>query len=532
MESPEPRGSQVGQSSFADDLARSQLVKFALVGTSGYVVNVAVYTAVLRLVGVHYELAAFLAFLTAVGNNYVLNRRWTFAPSGRAIRSEASRFLVVSLLGFALNASLLALFVGAGIKEVPAQILALIAAASMNFVLNRQWTFRPRPQSARLQSPRRRRSEKSLLEGAGLRRAAERLWAPGVLAVFPALVTVLFLLSAHRSGVLAADFDRSVWQAGRDVLAGDSPYGIPSHEHPLLSDRALYPPIFIFTTLPFALLPHALGVVLWDIALGFALAAGMWLLGVRDWRCYGIVALSWPVVLGLVFGNLSLALVGGVGLLWRYRNDVARAALIAAVLVAAKLFLWPLIAWLFVTRRIQAASLAVAATLVAVFVPWALIGFAGLRHYPELLSIHSDVWGTRSLSLFALGRSVGLGSAAAQALALATALGLLALAAVLARREEGERRALAFALGAALASSPIVWQHYLVLLIVLVALIQPTLGWLWAFFPAFWLVLLQPAGDQVSNGWQRLVVIALSSALMVLASRARVPAGRMHTERA
>jgi putative flippase GtrA len=143
VEAPHASGSSVGLNAPIRKLGRSQLVRFGLVGASGYVINLAVYTASLTLAGVHYELAAFLAFSAAVGNNYVLNRRWTFARTGRAVPHEAARFLAVSFVGFALNASVLWLFVESGAEKVPAQVLAVLAAAIANFVLNRTWTFAP-----------------------------------------------------------------------------------------------------------------------------------------------------------------------------------------------------------------------------------------------------------------------------------------------------------------------------------------------------------------------------------------------------
>ncbi len=44
--------------------------KFALVGASGYAVNLAVYAALLRGAGLHYLLAAACSFVVAVTNNY------------------------------------------------------------------------------------------------------------------------------------------------------------------------------------------------------------------------------------------------------------------------------------------------------------------------------------------------------------------------------------------------------------------------------------------------------------------------------
>ena len=55
-----------------------QLAKFGAVGASGYVVNLAVFTALLVGADVHYLLAAIGSFLVAVTNNYLWNRHWTF----------------------------------------------------------------------------------------------------------------------------------------------------------------------------------------------------------------------------------------------------------------------------------------------------------------------------------------------------------------------------------------------------------------------------------------------------------------------
>src|SRR3954470_16525991 len=55
-----------------------QLVKFSAVGASGYVVNLAVYGTLVKAFGVHYILAAVLAFCVAVTNNFLWNRHWTF----------------------------------------------------------------------------------------------------------------------------------------------------------------------------------------------------------------------------------------------------------------------------------------------------------------------------------------------------------------------------------------------------------------------------------------------------------------------
>src|SRR5437762_7954098 len=55
-----------------------QLVRFGIVGTIGFAVNLAVYALLVHGLGVDYRLAAVLAWLIAVINNFMLNRHWTF----------------------------------------------------------------------------------------------------------------------------------------------------------------------------------------------------------------------------------------------------------------------------------------------------------------------------------------------------------------------------------------------------------------------------------------------------------------------
>src|SRR5438046_130563 len=81
-----------------------------------------------------------------------------------------------------------------------------------------------------------------------------------------------------------------------------------------------------------------------------------------------------------------LWVVVGLAVVWRYRDRRAVAALVPGLVVALKIFFWPLLIWLVATRRYRTAAFAALASVVLVVVPWAGIGFAGLRGYPHLLS--------------------------------------------------------------------------------------------------------------------------------------------------
>lgn len=122
-----------------------QLVQFGLVGGVGFAVNLAVYALFVHPVGVDYHVASAAAWLVAVVNNFILNRHWTFdARDGRA-HFQALRFLVVSLLAFAVSQLLLTLLVETGgMAKVPAQAVAVAGSTPLNFLGNKLWSFRSR----------------------------------------------------------------------------------------------------------------------------------------------------------------------------------------------------------------------------------------------------------------------------------------------------------------------------------------------------------------------------------------------------
>ena len=120
-----------------------QLVRFGLVGASGYVVNLIVFAIANQALGVHHLAAAVLAFCVAVSNNFILNRHWTFRAGGGQAGPQAARFLTVSVAGLVINLLVLWLLVDVlDLAEVPGQALAVAIAMPFNFLGNRLWTFR------------------------------------------------------------------------------------------------------------------------------------------------------------------------------------------------------------------------------------------------------------------------------------------------------------------------------------------------------------------------------------------------------
>ena len=121
-----------------------QLAKFCVVGGSGYIINLAVYTALLKWAGLHYLGAAVVSFLVAISNNYWWNRHWTFRGQRGDFAYQGMRFAVVSAVALGANLGVLRILVALGVGKVIGQAIAIVAVTPLNFVGNKLWSFRAR----------------------------------------------------------------------------------------------------------------------------------------------------------------------------------------------------------------------------------------------------------------------------------------------------------------------------------------------------------------------------------------------------
>lgn len=119
-----------------------QLLKFGLVGGSGYLINLGVFAVLAGSLGIHHSAAAVGAFCVAVTNNFLWNRHWTFAPGDGPARFQAARFFAVSLASLGLNLVVLEALVASGaVGQLTAQAIAVAVAMPFNFLGNKLWTF-------------------------------------------------------------------------------------------------------------------------------------------------------------------------------------------------------------------------------------------------------------------------------------------------------------------------------------------------------------------------------------------------------
>jgi hypothetical protein len=325
------------------------------------------------------------------------------------------------------------------------------------------------------------------------------------LGLVPALLLVAFAAAGVLPGVRETTDFRVFYIAAGAVAHGRSPYpeqvalltwaGGAQHAY-------AYPPLFAALTAPFTLLSYHAAAVVWVLLSSAAVGLALWLLGVRDWRCYGAVFL-WPSTLTAIsIGTVSALLLLGVAAVWRLRDRWRAAGAVAALVVVTKLFLWPIVPWLWLTGRRKAAACAVVTAAVASVFAWWWIGFAGLRSYSTLLARLTTVEAPFGFApAWHVAGYVGLTIAAT------------VCAAVGFRLRFREQALLRVAALTALLLTPILWLHYLVLLVVA---LPRRFSWLWLVPALLWIT---PQQGAYGSTWRVALVASVVAMVGLLAGR-------------
>jgi hypothetical protein len=345
-------------------------------------------------------------------------------------------------------------------------------------------------------------------------------WEIVSFAWVPAVVLGFGLWYALRASGTVGDFP-IFRAASKAVLHGQSPYVAADPSALANFDKFVYPPAAAFLLSPLAIVPLGLGKILIFVLGVIAVLVALNLLGVRDWRCYGVAVVSAPVVNSLAIGALSPFLLLGAALTWRYRDRPAVAGSAASVTAVVKLFLWPLGLWLLVTKRWRAAAVFVCVSVVAVVAGWAAIGFAGFRTYPHLLRVLSDLEAGVSYSPIAL---LHVSNSGAAALSVVLVIAVVVAVVLAARGDDGDRRSFTIAVIGSLVATPVLWLHYFGLLLVPIALYRPRLSGLWFVPLVLWVTPETHSGGAVWKIGVALVVVAFVAA-RVLSANVRAEPG-------
>ena len=327
-----------------------------------------------------------------------------------------------------------------------------------------------------------RRGDPRLERATALKRAADQLCFIGT----PAMITTIIVYATLFRHWIPYDFHWSYYPAAVRFLSGGSPYGA-SHVAVVHGRAFVYPALAALLFAPFGLLGSTPAGELYMLLCFLMVPASLWAMKVRDWRLYGAALVWLPVVIGWQGGNVSVPVTLLVALAWRYRDRPAVAALIVAVAISFKPFVWPLWLFLIATRRFRAAALAVGWGVVVNLLAWAVLGFGAIRTYLRLSGeVTHSLW-RGGYSALALAHHLGLGLAGAGLILLTGSALIAELLVHQGLRRQRDEAAMVLAVLLMLFASPLVWSHYFVLLLVPLAIMRPRLSAVWVLPGLMWM---------------------------------------------
>ncbi|MBA2719592.1 MAG: DUF2029 domain-containing protein [Chloroflexi bacterium] len=330
--------------------------------------------------------------------------------------------------------------------------------------------------------------------GPGATTAAAALRVAAILSIV--VVPGVVILSAVGAGTFGYDF-LAYHQAVERVVAGDRLYD-PSVQITGGFGLFYYPPPFVLLLLPLGLLPSAIASNLWLGTSAVMLLAGIAILPVRPtvrWAILLLAGLSWPVAYALKLGQVGplLLLLFAVG--WRWRDRPIVFGLAGAIGTIVKIQPGIVLAWAVLTRRWTAVVVAAALLVLASVIATVVAGGPSIwADYLTLLRIVSDPITTpHNFTPGAVAYQMGAPVGIAAGIQVVSSVAAVAAVVVAALRMPADV-SLLVAIVASQLLSPVLWDHYALLLLLPVAWLLERGHW-WAIaIPLSTSVLMLPVG--------------------------------------
>lgn len=121
----------------------TQFFKFGVVGFTGLIIDFSATWVCKEKIRLNKYVANGFGFLFGVTNNYLLNKYFTFNNTDTHIASQFIKFLVIALIGFALNTGILYLLQkNTKLNFYVCKVLVTLIVFIWNFTANSLYTFK------------------------------------------------------------------------------------------------------------------------------------------------------------------------------------------------------------------------------------------------------------------------------------------------------------------------------------------------------------------------------------------------------
>jgi hypothetical protein len=304
-------------------------------------------------------------------------------------------------------------------------------------------------------------------------------------AALPIVATLVFVGAVAAALAVAGDtlgYDYRAYDAAARRLLDGGPLYTTDFAIAGPFGLYLYPPPAILLVLPLAALSTTTAVLVWT-----ALMLGSFLVGVAvmpvsrtiRWWTVLLAGLSWPFVFAVKLGQVGPLLFLTFAIGWRWLDDPIRLGASTAIGAAVKLQPALIIVWAGLTGRWRAIGVAVAVLAVLAA---AVTVLAGSAVWPDFLSVVRTIADQNAtpnnVTPGAVAYQAGIDPAIAGAIQIASGIAVLVALVIGARRATAEAGYLVAVVASQLLS-PVLWNHYAMLLLLPVAYLLSAGRW-WA----------------------------------------------------
>ena len=304
-------------------------------------------------------------------------------------------------------------------------------------------------------------------------------------AALPIVAVLAFVLGTGSALAVAGDtlgFDFRAYHQAAARLIGGGPLYDTSFQAAGGFGLFYYPPTFAPLILPFGWLAETTAVWTWTAILLASFAAGVVLLPVTRtvrWWIVVLAGLSWPFVYAVKLGQVGpiLFLLFAVG--WRWLEHPVKAGVAVGLGTAIKLQPGVLLVWAVLARRWMTAAVGVAVLAVLALVATVLAGTSAWSDFIQLIGQLSDpITTAHNVAPGAIAYQLGATAGVASVIQWVSVVVTLVVVVAAARWATAEASYLVAVVASQLIS-PILWDHYAMLLLLPVAYLCASGRW-WA----------------------------------------------------
>jgi len=356
-------------------------------------------------------------------------------------------------------------------------------------------------------------------------------WALAAVAI---VVTAVYLTIFIATAQYTLAFDYLAYDAAaRRVVTGGGAYDL-ALTRPGVFGLFFYPAPFLWLVLPLTVLPAHIAAAFWIVALIACFVVAILLLPVRDevrWLTMALAGVSWPLIFSVKVGQVAPILVLLFAIGWRWLDRIPVVGVVAAIGTLIKLQPALLFGWLFLERRWKDIAVGLALTVTAAVLITPIVGLHAWSDFIQLMrGLDDPLVQPANYSPGTVAYFLGVGHAAASAIQWLSTLVVLGLVIGLQRWGTRESSFL-LAVVATQVASPILWDHYALVLVLPVAWLLERRQWWAVLVPlsqAAPLLLSLPPITWVAGYtacMAGLVIIGVREARAAMPARIAVPSG-------